>query len=78
MLVIQNFINGKFIDGKSLIDSFDPSNGKIYAQVPDSNKEEVDLAVSAAKGAFPGFVFFQSFKLVEILCHIKICFFFLV
>uniref|UniRef100_T2M660 Aldehyde dehydrogenase family 8 member A1 n=1 Tax=Hydra vulgaris TaxID=6087 RepID=T2M660_HYDVU len=60
MLVLQNFINGKFVDGKKFIDGFDPSNGKIYAQIPDSDNEEVEMAVNAAKSAFLGWKTFSS------------------
>ena len=52
MLMLENFINGKFLPCKNHIDSYDPSTGKVYCKVPDSDQEEVDLAVKAARDAF--------------------------
>ena len=52
MLVLENFIGGKFVPCTNFIDSYDPSTGEVYCKVPDSGKEEVDLAVKAASEAF--------------------------
>ena len=52
MLVLENFIGGKFVPCANHIDSYDPSTGKVYCKVPDSGKEEVDMAVKAASEAF--------------------------
>lgn len=52
MLMLENFINGKFLPCKNHIDSYDPSTGKVYCKVPDSDQEEVDMAVKAARDAF--------------------------
>ncbi|KAM7119197.1 2-aminomuconic semialdehyde dehydrogenase isoform 3-T3 [Ciconia maguari] len=53
LLVLENFIGGKFVPCSSYIDSYNPSTGDVYCKVPDSGKEEVDAAVKAAKDAFP-------------------------
>ncbi|XP_062426870.1 2-aminomuconic semialdehyde dehydrogenase isoform X2 [Rhea pennata] len=53
LLVLENFIAGKFVPCSSYIDSYNPSTGDVYCRVPDSGKEEVDAAVRAAKDAFP-------------------------
>lgn len=52
MLILENYINGKFVPCKKHIDSYDPSTGKVYCKVPDSDQEEVDMAVKAARDAF--------------------------
>lgn len=52
MLMLENFINGKFLPCKNHIDSYDPSTGKVYCKVPDSDQGEVDMAVKAACDAF--------------------------
>ncbi|XP_058422801.1 2-aminomuconic semialdehyde dehydrogenase isoform X3 [Diceros bicornis minor] len=54
LLMLENFIDGKFLPCASYIDSYDPSTGEVYCRVPDSGKEEVDAAVAAARAAFPG------------------------
>ncbi|WP_420576296.1 aldehyde dehydrogenase [Ekhidna sp.] len=55
MQKIQNFINGEYVDpiqGK-YIDDIEPGTGKVFAQIPNSTKEDLDQAVEAAKEAFP-------------------------
>ncbi|XP_050750729.1 2-aminomuconic semialdehyde dehydrogenase isoform X2 [Gymnogyps californianus] len=53
LLVLENFIGGKFVPCSSYIDSYNPSTGDVYCRVPDSGKEEVEAAVKAAQAAFP-------------------------
>ncbi|XP_071833960.1 2-aminomuconic semialdehyde dehydrogenase-like [Apostichopus japonicus] len=52
-LEVQNFIGGEFIPAKTHLDSFNPATGEVWAKIPDSGKEEIDLAVKSAKQAFP-------------------------
>ncbi|XP_022088838.1 aldehyde dehydrogenase family 8 member A1-like [Acanthaster planci] len=52
--VVENFIGGEFIGTKSHLDSYDPSTGEVWARIPDSGEAEIEQAVKAAKGAFPG------------------------
>ena len=52
---IQNYINGNFhnpIQGNWL-DNYNPSNGEVYSQIPNSTNEDVENAYIAAKSAFP-------------------------
>lgn len=51
---ILNYIDGKLIEPKSgnFFPNYNPSNGAAYALVPDSEKEDIDFAVAAAKKAF--------------------------
>ena len=53
-MLIQNYINGAFVApvrGK-YIDNFEPATGEVYSQIPDSDEEDVALAVEAAEAAF--------------------------
>lgn len=43
LLVLENFMGGKFLPCNSYIDSYDPSTGEVYCRVPDSGKEEVSV-----------------------------------
>ncbi|HYF70861.1 MAG TPA: aldehyde dehydrogenase [Ohtaekwangia sp.] len=54
MQKIQNYINGEFTDPVSgnYLDNYDPSQGKVYSVVADSDARDVSLAVDAAKAAF--------------------------
>ena len=54
MKKIKNYINGKLVEpfNKNFIDNINPSTGKKYSLIPDSQKEDVLLAVSSAKKAF--------------------------
>ena len=51
---ILNYINGKFVEAnsKKWINNYDPSTGKIYSLIPDSDKNDVELAQLAAQAAF--------------------------
>ncbi|HJN69150.1 MAG TPA: aldehyde dehydrogenase family protein, partial [Candidatus Marinimicrobia bacterium] len=51
---IQNFINGDFAEPISgnYFDNITPVTGEVYAQIPDSDSSDIDLAVSSAKEAF--------------------------
>jgi aminomuconate-semialdehyde/2-hydroxymuconate-6-semialdehyde dehydrogenase len=52
---ILNYINGKHVPPCSgrYLDNVNPSTGKIYGRLPDSDATDVELAVSAAQTAFP-------------------------
>ncbi|WP_111682051.1 aldehyde dehydrogenase [Winogradskyella tangerina] len=51
---IQNYINGSFQNPKSKewIDNYNPSNGEVYSQIPNSSKADVEDAYNAAASAF--------------------------
>jgi aminomuconate-semialdehyde/2-hydroxymuconate-6-semialdehyde dehydrogenase len=52
---IQNFINGEMLEplSRQYFETEDPSIGQPYALVPDSDEKDLELAVTAAKKAFP-------------------------
>ena len=52
---ILNYINGEHKTPLSehWIDNYDPSIGKIYSLIPDSDEKDVELAYQAADKAFP-------------------------
>ena len=54
-VIISNYINGQLVKPQSgqYIDVFNPAEGKVYAQLPDSDASDVQLAVDAAEKAFP-------------------------
>ena len=51
----QNFINGKFVDATSdsSLPVISPLDGNLLSKVPLSSKSDLDVAVAAAKKAFP-------------------------
>ena len=53
---IFNYIDGELVAPTSgnYLDNYNPSTGKVYSLVPDSDKDDVDIAVAAAKKAFKG------------------------
>ncbi len=55
MKKILNYINGKLQEPASgkFMDNVDPSRGKVYSLIPESDKRDVQQAVDAAKAAFP-------------------------
>ncbi len=50
----QMYINGDWVDSRSnkTFPVYDPANEEVLAQVPDSNADDVNRAVAAAKAAF--------------------------
>ena len=55
MQKIKNYINGVLVEPISgnYLDNYNPSTGKVYSLIPDSNEQDVELAVKAAQDAFP-------------------------
>ena len=55
MKKIYNFINGEPIAPNSgnYLDNVSPVNGQVYSYVPDSDAQDVEVAIQAAKEAFP-------------------------
>lgn len=53
-VTLSNFINGEFVAPKSgrYLDNYDPSTGKVYGKLPDSDALDVVMAVQAANKAF--------------------------
>lgn len=52
---LKNFINGVYqepING-NYIENFEPGKGTVYSLIPDSDSNDLEQAVSAAKHAFP-------------------------
>ena len=73
MQKIQNYINGELLaplNGK-YIDNINPSTGEVYSLIPDSGAEDAQLAVGAAKKAFPLWSATPAEKRSEILLRIS-------
>jgi aminomuconate-semialdehyde/2-hydroxymuconate-6-semialdehyde dehydrogenase len=51
---IKNYINGQLSEpvSKTYLDNYDPSTGKVYSYIPDSDEKDIELAYNAAKNAF--------------------------
>jgi len=55
MIKLQNYINGKLLSpvNDNWLDNYEPARGRVYSQTPDSDKDDIALAIQAAKDAFP-------------------------
>ena len=52
---LKNFIGGEYcepINGK-YVDNYEPATGEVYSLIPDSDAQDVELAVNMAEKAFP-------------------------
>jgi aminomuconate-semialdehyde/2-hydroxymuconate-6-semialdehyde dehydrogenase len=51
---IQNFINGQYVNPiqENWIDNYNPADGTVYGQIPNSSSKDIELAYLAAKSAF--------------------------
>lgn len=54
MTKVLNFIGGEHTASKAFFDNVDPAIGVPYGLVPDSDEQDLERAVAAAKKAFPG------------------------
>ena len=52
---IKNYINGTLLPAESgeYLDNYNPSTGKVYSYIPDSDDRDVQRAYQAAEKAFP-------------------------
>ena len=52
---IKNYINGKLVapEAGNFIDNYNPSNGEVYGQIPNSSTKDVEFAYQSAKETFP-------------------------
>ena len=55
MKKIYNYINGELRapNSENYLDNVSPVNGQVYSYVPDSDAQDVEVAIQAAKEAFP-------------------------
>ena len=53
MKKINHWINGKNVASKQYFEATNPANGEVLAEVASGSEEEINLAVAAAKEAFP-------------------------
>ena len=54
MKLIQNYIDGRFVPGKSEFDDVNPADGSVIARVTEAAESQVDEAVSAARRSLRG------------------------
>lgn len=69
---LQNYIGGRFtvpMDGKYL-NNINPATGEISGQIPASNENDIEVAVSAAEKAFPAWSAMPVEKRFKILNRI--------
>ena len=52
VITLRNFINGQFSDTENYVNSENPATGQLFVRVPDSDANDVDAAVQAAKQVF--------------------------
>lgn len=55
MFKLRNYINGALVEpiNQQYIDNFDPSKGQVYSLIPNSDASDINLAIEAARAAFP-------------------------
>ena len=55
---LQNFVNGEYCAPTTgqYIDNYEPASGKVYSLIPNSDAQDVELAVKAAEKALSNLV----------------------
>ncbi len=69
---LENYIGGKWCkpSNNQYIDNVNPATAEVYGLIPDSNESDVQMAVDAAKLAFPSWLVMPSEKRFQILNRI--------
>ena len=69
MQQILNYIGGDFTPSHSntFLDNTEPATGKVYSRLPDSEQQDIDAAVTAAKAALPAWQAMSTDGRCEIL-----------
>lgn len=54
MIQIQNYINGEYTNAASnaWLDNYNPSTGKVYSYIADSDEQDIELAYQSAAAAY--------------------------
>ncbi len=70
---LKLWINGEYVESKTekYMDAFNPSTGEVIAKVPCCTRDEVDMAIAAAKAAFPGWSATPVIKRIQILYRLR-------
>ena len=70
---IKNYINGQLVDpvASQYMDNINPATGQVYGTIPDSDAQDVDLAVRAAKDAFPAWSKMAAKQRSEIILKVS-------
>ena len=73
VMKLRAYINGEYVESKTekYTDAYDPSTGEVVAKVPCCTKEEVEMAIAAAKAAFPGWSATPVIKRAQILYKVR-------
>lgn len=72
MVNIQNYIGGELmppVNGRR-IDNYEPATGMVFGTIPDSDQDDIKLAVEVAKKAFPAWAATSLDQKYEILARI--------
>ncbi len=72
MQKLENYINGQLIAPQSgnYLDNYNPAIGEVYSLIPDSDDRDVNLAVEAAKAAFPSWSVMPATERSRILVRV--------
>ena len=57
VITLKNFINGEFVAGEAFLDSLAPATARLHARVPETTRQQLEDAVTAANNAFPELVY---------------------
>jgi aminomuconate-semialdehyde/2-hydroxymuconate-6-semialdehyde dehydrogenase len=69
---LQNYIDGALVAPSkgTYLDNYNPSMGKVYSLIPDSDEWDVKLAVEAANRAFPAWADMKKDERADLIMHL--------
>src|SRR5882757_4721885 len=67
--ITKHYIDGVFVEshGREVMDSINPTNGKVIGRVTLGDEEDARRAIAAAKHAFPGFALTTKEERADVL-----------
>lgn len=72
-IIIKPYINGRYVESKTqkYTDVFNPSTGEVLARAPQCTQEEVEMAVKAARDAFPAWKEVPAHKRAQLFFNLR-------
>lgn len=72
MQKLENYINGQLLAPQSgnYLDNYNPAIGEVYSLIPNSDERDVQMAVQAAKAAFPAWSLMPAAERSSILVRV--------
>ncbi len=72
-IILKPYINGKYVESKTekYTDVYNPSTGEVLAKAPQCTSDEVEMAIKAARAAFPAWKEVPAHKRAQLFFNLR-------